>query len=52
MDFVTKLLVLYDSWTKLDYNLILVITDRLTKYIYMLLYQESSTAEDLARVIL
>ncbi len=52
MDFVTKLPASHDLWTKLEYDLILVITDRLTKYIYMLLYKESSTAEDLAQVIL
>jgi hypothetical protein len=52
MDFVTKLPASHDLWTKLEYDSILVITDRLTKYAYMLPYKESSTAEDLARVIL
>jgi hypothetical protein len=34
------------------YNSILVIIDRLTKFGYMILYKESSTAEDLAYIFL
>jgi hypothetical protein len=52
MDFVTKLPLLQDPWTKVQYDLILMVTDRLTKYAYMLLYKEASTAEDLSRVML
>ena len=48
MDFVVKLLLSKDSWTNCEYNVILVVTDRLTKYAYILLYKEVSTAEELA----
>jgi transposase InsO family protein len=52
MDFVTKLPLSKDPWTNQEYDSILVVTDRLTKYAYMLPYKEASTAEDLARVFL
>jgi hypothetical protein len=35
-----------------EYDSILVITDRLTKYAYMLLYKEASDAEELAYTFL
>jgi len=33
--------------TKINYNFILIITNRLIKYIYIILYLENSTTEDL-----
>ena len=52
IDFVVKLLLSKDSWTNYEYNTILVVTDRLTKYVYILLYKEVSTAEELANQLL
>ena len=47
LDFIIKLLLLKDLMTKAKYDSILVITDRLTKYAYFILYLESLNAEDL-----
>ena len=52
MDFIVKLLLSKDSWTNYEYNTILIITDRLTKYTYILLYKEVSTAEELVNQLL
>ena len=52
IDFVVKLLLSRDSWTNCEYNAILVVTDRLMKYTYILLYKEVSTAEELANQLL
>ena len=52
MDFVVKLLLSIDLWTKIKYNLILVILNRLTKYRYFVLYKELSIATDLTQVFL
>ena len=52
MDFVVKLPLSRESWTGHEYDSILVITDRLTKYAYMVPYNESSTAETLSQVFL
>jgi hypothetical protein len=52
MDFVVKLLLSKEPWIGHEYDSILVITDRLTKYVYMVLYNESSTAETLLQVFL
>jgi hypothetical protein len=52
LDFVVKLLLSRDLITRIEYDFILVITDRLTKYTYMILYLEASTAEDLAYTFL
>jgi hypothetical protein len=52
LDFVVKLLLSRDLITGVEYDFILVITDRLIKYIYMILYFEASTAEDLAYIFL
>jgi hypothetical protein len=52
LDFVIKLLLSQDPITRIEYDSILVITDRLTKYIYMILYLEASIAEDLAYIFL
>jgi hypothetical protein len=52
LDFITKLPLSKDLMTKVKYNSILVITDRLTKYTYFINYLESSNAEDLAYTFL
>jgi hypothetical protein len=52
LDFVIKLLLLQDLITGIKYDFILVITDRLIKYTYIILYLEASTVEDLAYTFL
>jgi hypothetical protein len=52
LDFVIKLLLSRDLITGVEYDFILVITDRLTKYTYIILYLEASTAKNLAYVFL
>jgi hypothetical protein len=52
LDFVIKLLLSRDLITRIKYDFILVVTDRLIKYIYIILYLEASTAEDLAYTFL
>jgi transposase InsO family protein len=47
-DFVVKLPLSREPVTGVEYDSILVITDRLTKYAYMLPFKEKCTAEDLA----
>jgi hypothetical protein len=49
---VVKLLLSRDPIIGVEYDSILVITDKLTKYIYIILYLEASTAEDLAYTFL
>ena len=48
LDFVVKLPLSKDLLTGVEYDSILVITDRLTKYVYMILYMEASTTEQMA----
>ena len=48
LDFMVKLPLSKDPITGVEYDSILVIIDRLTKYTYIVLYIESSTADDLA----
>ena len=45
MDFIIKLLKLKDPLTKEEYDAILVIVDRLTKYSYLIPFKETYTAE-------
>jgi hypothetical protein len=52
MDFIIKLLLLKDPMTKVEYNSILVIMDRLTKYVHILSYIEVSNAINLAYTFL
>jgi hypothetical protein len=47
MDFITKLLVLVELETKIKYDSIFIVTDKLTKYGYFILYSEKATAQDL-----
>ena len=48
MDFIVKLLKSKDLLTGVTYNLILVIIEQLIKYMILIIYIESSTAEELA----
>jgi hypothetical protein len=48
MNFIVKLPPFVKSITEVVFDLILVITDRLTKYGYFIPYKESSLAEELA----
>jgi hypothetical protein len=52
LDFIVKLLLSQDLITRIKYNSILVVIDRLIKYIYMILYLKTSIAEDLAYMFL
>jgi hypothetical protein len=52
LDFVVKLLLARDPITGVEYDFILVITNRLTKYTYIILYLEASIVEDLAYAFL
>jgi hypothetical protein len=52
LDFVIKLLLLQDLITRVKYDFILVITDRLIKYTYIIPYLEANTIEDLAYIFL
>jgi hypothetical protein len=52
LDFIVKLLLSQDLITRVEYDFILVIMDRLTKYIYIILYLEASIAEDLVYAFL
>jgi hypothetical protein len=50
LDFVTKLPLFKELITRIIYNSIMVVTDRLTKYAYFILYLENFLAEDLAYI--
>jgi hypothetical protein len=52
LDFIVKLLLSRDLIIGIKYDFILVIMDRLTKYIYMILYLEASIVKDLAYMFL
>jgi hypothetical protein len=52
LDFVIKLPLSRDPITGVEYDFILVVIDRLTKYTYIILYLEASTAKDLAYIFL
>jgi hypothetical protein len=52
LDFVIKLLLSQNLIIGIKYDSILVITDKLTKYTYIILYLEASTVEDLAYTFL
>jgi hypothetical protein len=49
---VVKLLLSRDLITKIKYDSILVIMDRLTKYTYIILYLKANIIEDLAYAFL
>ena len=50
LDFIVKLPKSKEPITKVVYNLILVIMDRLIKYGYFIPYKEALSAEDLAYI--
>jgi hypothetical protein len=52
LDFIVKLLLLQDLITGIEYDFILIITDRLIKCTYMILYLEASTAKNLVYIFL
>jgi hypothetical protein len=52
LDFVIKLLLLQDLIIGIEYDFILVIIDRLTKYTYIILYLKASIAKNLAYMFL
>ena len=52
MDFVVKLPKSTDPATKVVYDSILVVVDKLTKYAHLVLWKESGTANKLASVLL
>jgi hypothetical protein len=52
LDFIIKLLLLRDLIIGIEYDSILVVTDRLTKYTYMILYLKANTVEDLVYTFL
>jgi hypothetical protein len=52
LDFVVKLLLLRDLIIKIEYDFILVVIDKLTKYTYMILYLEANIAENLVYTFL
>ena len=45
MDFIVKLLILKDPVLKEEYDIILVIVDRLIKLLYLILFNEKYTVE-------
>jgi len=51
-DHITKLLPLKEPIIEVAYDSIFVVTDRLTKYRYFILYKELSNAEDLVYVFM
>jgi hypothetical protein len=47
LDFIVKLPPSKEILTGVTYDLILVVTDRLTKYAYFIFYKKGSTVEEL-----
>ena len=45
MDFITKFSKLVEPTTKIKYNLIIIIVDRLIKYAHFILFKETFDAE-------
>ena len=52
IDFITKLPKSKDPVTGITYNLIIVIADRFTKYLIVVLFKETHTAEQLGHLLL
>ena len=52
IDFITKLPKSKDPVTGITYNLIMVIVDRFTKYLIVVLFKETHTAEQLGHLLL
>jgi hypothetical protein len=52
LDFIVKLLLLRDLITRIKYDFILVVIDRLIKYTYFIFYLKANIIEDLAYAFL
>ena len=52
MDFIVKLLILKDPVIQEEYNIILVIVDRLIKLSHLIPFKEKYTAEQLGFIVL
>ena len=52
MDFITKLLKSRDPTTGIQYNSIMVVVDRLTKYTHFIPFKETFNAEQLGHLFL
>jgi hypothetical protein len=50
MNFITKLLILIKPGTKIKYDSIFVVTDKLIKYEYFIPYSKKATAQDLTYI--
>ena len=49
-DFIIKLLKLKDPTIRMEYDVILVVVDKCTKWGYFIVYAEKIIAEELARI--
>jgi hypothetical protein len=52
LDFIIKLPLLREVFIRVTYDLILVVTNRLTKYAYFIFYKEGSTVEELIYIFI
>ena len=52
MDFIIKLLKSKDSTTKIFYNLIIIIINRLTKYFHFIFFKKTFDAEQLRHLFI
>ena len=52
MDFIIKLLKLEDLVINIKYDSILIVVDKLTKYVYLISYNEKFTAKQTVWVVL
>ena len=52
MDFITRLPPLIEAYIGVSYDIILVIVDRLTKYIHFILYKATLIAKQLGFLVL
>jgi hypothetical protein len=50
LNFIVKLLPLKEALIEVIYNLILVVTNRLIKYVYFIFYKKDLTAEELVYI--
>ena len=52
LEFIVKLLLLRELLIEVEYNSIIVITNKITKYKYFILYKEANTTKDLVYTFL
>jgi hypothetical protein len=50
LDFITKLSLFKELMTGIIYDFIIVVIDRLTKYVYFIFYFENFSAKDLVYI--